>query len=122
MMRLIFFPAARLIDPVSSEKVPRFPSESRQTSSGGENNENRTPPKIQLSPQVSESGRAAHTRWCSAPSSLLPVMSAGHNRRKRTGRTSYLLMPGFLCPPHLTLIVQSTGVSKRETLETFDPH
>lgn len=27
MIRLIFFPAARLIDPVSSEKVPRFPSE-----------------------------------------------------------------------------------------------
>lgn len=27
MIRLIFFPAARLMDPVSSENVPRFPSE-----------------------------------------------------------------------------------------------
>lgn len=48
---------------------------------------------------------AACTRCCRASSSLLPMMSVGDNRRKRTGRMSYLSAPHFLSLPlsHVSL-------------------
>lgn len=43
--------------------------------------------------------RVQGTRCCSALPSLLPMMSVGDNRRKRTGRLSYLFVAHFLSLP-----------------------
>lgn len=64
---------------------------------------------------------AACTRCCRTLPTPLPLMSAGHNRRKRTGRMSYLFVPGFLSLPlsYVSLgsepLCQQTGCNNCQT-------
>lgn len=124
MIRLIFFPAARLIEPVSSENVPRFPLPETKHN-GNKTFHEATHCDRVTSPLLSVLKALQHawsskiflnkskkdqiklnlsvwtfvlsgTRCSCGPFTLLPMMSVGDNCRKRTGRMSYLLVPHFL--------------------------